>query len=97
MDRRKWIPTENFPEFSIPTSVLSEILSLLKQDSVPCQVGTLSVAPIGNQDDLPILSCAMEGHAEVFVTGDKELLALVHIEAIQILLPRAYLEQLKES
>ena len=82
-------------KFSIPTSVLSEILSLLKQDSVYCQVGALPVVPIKDQDDLPILSCAIEGLAEVFVTGDKELLALEHIGTLLILSPRAFWEHLK--
>jgi len=84
-------------KFQIPASVLSEILSLLQQDSVHCQVGTLPVVPIKDQDDLPILSCAIEGAAEVFVTGDKELLALEHIGTLQILSPRAFWEHLKES
>ncbi len=84
-------------KFQIPSSVLSEILSLLQQDSVPCQVGTLPFVPIKDQDDLPILSCAIEGQAEVFVTGDKELLALEHIGTLLILSPRAFWEHLKGS
>ncbi|MDR4485325.1 MAG: putative toxin-antitoxin system toxin component, PIN family [Nitrospirales bacterium] len=84
-------------KFQIPSSVRSEILSLLKQDLVYCQVGALSVVPIKDQDDLPILSCAPEGQAEVFVTGDKELLALEHIGTLLILSPRAFWEHLKGS
>ncbi len=84
-------------KFQIPSSVLSEILSLLQQDSVHCQVGTLPVVPIKDQDDLPILSYAIEGQAEVFVTGDKELLALEHIGTLLILSPRAFWEHLKGS
>lgn len=84
-----------FQKFAIPTSVLSEILSLLKQDSAHCLVGALPVVSIKDHDDLPILSCAIEGQAEVFVTGDKELLALGHIGTLQILSPRAFWEHLK--
>jgi uncharacterized protein len=82
-------------KFQIPSSVLSEILSLLQQDSVHCEVGTFPLVPIKDQDDLPILSCAIEGQAEVFVTGDKELLALEHIGTLLILSPRAFWEHLK--
>ena len=84
-------------KFQIPSSVLSEILSLLQQDSVHCQVGTFPVVSIKDQDDLPILSCAIEGQAEVFVPGDQELLALEHIGTLLILSPRAFWEHLKGS
>jgi uncharacterized protein len=84
-------------KFQIPASVLSEIISLLKQDSGHCQVGPIPVVPIKDQDDLFILSCAIEGKAEVFVTGDKELLALKKIGTLQILSPRAFWEHLKRG
>ena len=84
-------------KFKIPASILPEILFLLQQDSVYCQIGALPVVSIKDQDDLPILSCAIEGQAEVFVTGDKELLALKRIGTLLILSPRAFWEHLKGS
>jgi len=84
-------------KFEVPASVLSEILSLLHWDSVHCQVGALPVVSIKDQDDLHMLSCAIEGQAEVFVTGDKELLALEHIGTLLILSPRDFWEHIRGS
>lgn len=41
-------------------------------------------------DDIPILGAALAGRAEVFVTGDRALIALAHVEGMRILSPRAY-------
>jgi predicted nucleic acid-binding protein len=42
-----------------------------------------------------ILSTALDGHAELFVTGDEELLELVKIQAMRIVSPRPFWERLK--
>lgn len=42
---------------------------------------------IQDQDDLPILSAAISAGADVFVTGDKEILDLGRIEKLAILFP----------
>lgn len=49
----------------------------------------LSLA-IDDRDDIPILACAVGGSADVFVTGDAELLALERINHIPILSPRQF-------
>ncbi len=43
---------------------------------------------IKDRDDIPILTGAVMGQADVFVTGDKELLDLRKIESLAILSPR---------
>ena len=40
-------------------------------------------------DDWPIVSAALEAGADLFVTGDKALLALGHVEDLPVLDPRA--------
>jgi putative PIN family toxin of toxin-antitoxin system len=45
-------------------------------------------------DDDAVLSAAMEGRANVIVTGDEDLLALEEYEGIAILTPRAFLEMM---
>jgi predicted nucleic acid-binding protein len=51
-------------------------------------------SPIKDADDIPILACAIAGKADVFVTGDKELLGLRKIEDLAIVSPRELWNQL---
>jgi len=44
---------------------------------------------------LTILSCALDGEANLFVTGDNELLGLRRIGKMEIISPRAFWEKLK--
>jgi len=50
--------------------------------------------PIKDADDIPILACAIAGKADVFVTGDKELLDLRKIEDLTVVSPRELWNQL---
>ena len=50
------------------------------------------IRAVKDEPDNRILECAVSGHAEVIVTGDKVLLALKHYEEIRLLTLRAYLE-----
>jgi putative PIN family toxin of toxin-antitoxin system len=43
---------------------------------------------IKDTDDMPILACAVAGKADVFVTGDKELLDLRNVEGVVVVSPR---------
>ncbi len=47
------------------------------------------------ENDRKILTCAIQGNAEVFVTGDKELLDLDRIEKLEIISPREFWERSK--
>ena len=52
---------------------------------------------INDNDDIFILSTALNGKAELFVTGDKELLELKKIQSMRIISPRKFWETLKTS
>ena len=54
----------------------------------------LPALQIKDRDDVPVLACALVAKADVFVTGDKELLALGAVEAMSILAPRQLWEKL---
>jgi hypothetical protein len=41
--------------------------------------------------DLPLLRCAVSGHAQTIVTGDKDLLVLKEFQGIMIVTPRIFL------
>ncbi len=79
----------------LPRSLVAEILEFLKQEQL-YEAGPLPEVKIKDRADLTILSSATEGEADVFVTGDKELLALRKMGHFQILSPRAFWEMLKK-
>jgi putative PIN family toxin of toxin-antitoxin system len=50
-----------------------------------------------DEPDNRVLECAMEGHADFIVTGDRDLLNLPAIEGLAILTPAAFLSRWSES
>lgn len=49
------------------------------------------VSVCDDEDDNRILECALEAHADVIVTGDKDLLRLGQFQNIPVVAPRAFL------
>jgi uncharacterized protein len=77
--------------------LIDEFDALLRQEAhVVKKAEQLSVR-IRDKSDLPVLSEAVAGEAEVLVTGDRDLLAIMERLPIQILTPRAFWEQLREN
>ena len=84
-------------KFKIPKTLISEILIFLGEDTILSKVGDFPDVNIKDQDDLAMLSCALEGRADIFVTGDKELIELQRVSDLEILSPRAFWEKLKKT
>lgn len=51
-------------------------------------------ADISDPDDAPIVACALAAHTDLFVTGDKTLLAIQSVGAMSIVSPRQMYERL---
>ena len=84
-------------KFKIPKTLISEILIFLGEDTILSKVGDYPDVEIRDQDDLALLSCALEGRADIFVTGDKELIELRRVSDLEILSPRSFWEKLKKT
>ena len=84
-------------KFKIPKTLISEILIFFGEDTILSKVGDYPDVEIRDQDDLALLSCALEGRADIFVGGDKELIELRRVSDLEILSPRAFWEKLKET
>ncbi len=82
-------------KLKMPTRLVSEVVEFLKQEQPLYDAGTLPRVKIKDRSDLRILSSALKGDADVFVTGDKELATLRRVRGLQILSPRAFWELLK--
>lgn len=82
-------------KFGEPPELIDDFLWLLQQDTLQVDPVVLPQVELRDQDDLGILGAAVQGEAEVLVTGDKELLALGRVESLAILSPRQFWERLK--
>jgi uncharacterized protein len=81
-------------KFGIPQDLIDDFISLLSQDMVLAKPGALPPVEIQDEDDLAILSAAISARADVFVTGDKEILGIRQVEKMAILSPRDFWEKL---
>jgi putative PIN family toxin of toxin-antitoxin system len=82
-------------KFGVPASLISEFINMLQQDTVLADSSDFPDVKIKDNDDLIILAAALTGNADLFVTGDKELLALGKIGNLEIVSPRSFWEKLK--
>ena len=82
-------------KIGITQEIISEFLDLLIQDSILSENIRLINIDLKDKDDIVILSTALNGNSELFVTGDKELLELGKIQSMRIVSSRKYWETLK--
>ncbi len=72
--------------------IIFDFVEVLTQDSILCENTKLTNIDINEKDDILILSTALNGNTELFVTGDKELLELGKIQSMRIVTPRKFWE-----
>ena len=84
-------------KIGLPQEIISDFVELLTQDAVLSENTDLETIDINDKDDIPILSTALNGNAELFVTADKELLKLKKIQSMRIISPRKFWETLKNQ
>ena len=84
-------------KFNLPRVLASEILKFLNQETLLYEAGALPALEIKDRGDLILLSSALMGKADIFVTGDKELIELRKVKSLQVLSPRAFWEMLTKT
>ena len=82
-------------KLGVPQEVISDFIEVLTGDCIWSEITHLAKIKIKDKNDILILSTALNGGAEIFVTGDGELLELNDIESMRILSPRNFWETLK--
>ena len=84
-------------KIGLPQEIISDLMEVLTQDSILSENTDLAAIDINDKDDILILSTALNKNAELFVTGDKELLELRKIQSMRIISPRKFWETLKNQ
>ncbi len=84
-------------KFALPDHISNELIEFLVRDSIRGVTGELHTIHIVDKDDIVILASALNSQVDMFVTGDKEILALKSIDAMKIASPREYWDLLIES
>jgi predicted nucleic acid-binding protein len=82
-------------KIGIPQEIISDFEALLTQNSIFSEDTTLTNVDINDKDDIRLLSTALHGNAQLFVTGDKELLGLAKIQSMRVVSPRGFWKILK--
>ncbi len=83
-------------KFKIPTSIVDNAITFLRQTSIEANLKHNIKIPIHDKDDIIILSDAIEGNTDLFVTGDKKLLELKQIDKMKVISPREFWNFLKK-
>jgi len=81
----------------VPGKIIDEYDALLRQEGVVVKAAEPLSVKIRDKTDLPVLSEAVAGNAEVLVTGDRDLLEVTEQLPLQILTPRGLWDRLRQD
>lgn len=77
-------------KFKLPPALADEMIAFFEQDLATVDDEPLHDITIQDKDDIVILSSAINRQTDVFVAGDKEVLALGALNDMKIMSPRAF-------
>ena len=80
-------------KFGASAEMIADVVWLLRQDTIASEALPLSDIPLSDPADIAIVSSALNGGADILVTGDKEVLSLKRLGKMQILTPRQFWEK----
>jgi uncharacterized protein len=81
----------------VPSKTIDEFVALIRQEATVVKKAEQLTVKIRDKADVPVLSEAVAGNAEVLVTGDADLTSIAEKLPLQILSPRGFWEQLRED
>jgi putative PIN family toxin of toxin-antitoxin system len=82
-------------KFGASPELIAEAVQFLGQDAILADASPPAKVKLKDADDLVIVSAAINGGAEVFITGDKEILGLQQVGSLHILSPRQFWERVR--
>lgn len=82
-------------KIGVPAEIVSALLSLLRDGANLTAPSKSPAIPAASAADRALLSAALHGQAEAFVTGDAELVELRTVGTMAVVSPRAFWELAK--
>jgi putative PIN family toxin of toxin-antitoxin system len=82
-------------KFGVPDDSVDETIAFLRSQAAVVSSAPRVDLPIRDEDDVPVLSEAIHGLAEVLVTGDQDLLSVADQAPLPILTPRGFWESFR--
>ena len=83
--------------FKLPAGTIKDILDLLQSQEVVAKTKKPASMPVRDADDAWILASAIEGRADVLITGDHDLLDIADAAPLPILSPRGFWEFVRKK
>lgn len=80
-------------KFGAAPDLIADLVQLLRQDTVMAESQPLLTIALKDIADIAIITSAVNGNAELLVTGDKEMLTLKHVGTLDIITPRQFWER----
>ena len=84
-------------KMGMPEVSVIEADTFLRQEAAIVSKGSTVDAPLRDLDDVAVLAQAVEGLADVLVTGDRDLLDVADQLPVEVLSPRGFWEKLHGS
>ena len=81
----------------LPARIVDEIEAFLREYEVIAKPAAPSNMPIRDKDDRWVLASAIEGRADVMVTGDRDFLDVADKAPIKIVDPRGFWRLVRQS
>lgn len=82
-------------KIGVPPGVTAELIGLLRDGAILAKSSPAAELPVRGPSDRALLSAAINGQAELFVTGDRELMGLSASGSLEIVPPRIFWERAK--
>lgn len=77
-------------KFRASPELISDVVWLLQQDTISAPATPIADLPLSDIADVAIVSSAINGIADILITGDKEILGLKRVGPMKILSPRQF-------
>ena len=82
-------------KIGVPQEFVSEVLAMLREGSLLSMPSRAIDLPIHGPEDKALIQAALDGGADLFVTGDREILGLSGSGTMEIVSPRMFWERAK--
>lgn len=82
-------------KFRAPADAVAAAMGLLRQAARRAPATPHRAVPLRDRADVAVVSAALNGEAEVLVTGDREIQALGKVGDLEILSPRSFWDRVR--